>query len=266
MVCWALGWQLSAAQWELLTASLRLTSFPSPIQGRVPARAEADRRHSRETAGVELERRGLLREGRVDPDLEAALLLLHRPLCWVDSVWLPDGTTDQPVRVVVLRTAATGVCALQQHPDQAGVTLVETSPAADLAAAVVGKLPPHPPGRSPGAAVSLAPDTDRRVTPSGGVLVTASATRTSVERGNAAVAALLDQPHTRAGQIAANMRNPSGRVRRSEVLRWCDNPDGRYQVAVSRHPDRLTVRSCDPQRLGEGVQRLIDSVQPPRNA
>jgi len=261
MVSRPLGWRLSAAQWEVLTTLLQLTDFPSPILVRLPARSSAELGRSHSAARVELEHSGLLRAGLVDPDLEAALRLLHRPLCWVDSVWLPDATADQPVRVVAARAASTGVCALQ-HPDRPGVTLLETIPAGGLAAAVVSKLPPYPPGRSPGVSMALEPDAGQQAVPDGGLLVAASTARTSTERSSAAIAALLDQPHSRAGQIAANVRDPSGRVRRSDVLRWCDNPDGRYQVTISRRPDWLTVGPCDPQRLGDGVQRLLDSVQP----
>jgi EspG family len=254
MVSRPLGWQLSDAQWAVLTGSLRLADFPSLLQMRAPARGGAE-------ASVELAQRGLLRAGLVEPDLAAALRLLHRPLCWVDSVWLPDAAAERPVRVVAARDATTGVCALR-HPDRPGMTLLEVISATGLAAAVVGKLPPHPPGRSPGATMSLEPDAGRHAAPGDGLLVAAPAARTSRERDSAAIAAVLDKPHARAGQIAANARDPSGRVRRSEVLRWCDNPDGRYQVTISRQPHCLTVGPCDPQRLGDGVQRLLASVQP----
>jgi hypothetical protein len=95
--------------------------------------------------------------------------------------------------------------------------------------------------------------------------VSASPVRASAECGSAAAAAILDKPHARAGQIAANLRDPSGRVRRSDVLRWCDNVDGRYQVTVNRRsgePMSLTVGPSDPQRLGDGVQRLLAALQP----
>ncbi|MGH3916328.1 MAG: ESX secretion-associated protein EspG [Pseudonocardiaceae bacterium] len=253
-------WQLSAVQWEMLTALLRLDGYPAPIQVRSAGRTDVEAAHLRAEANTELSRRGLIRAGRVEPDLEAALWLLHSPACWVASMWLPDSTTDEAVRVIAARKGAVGVCALQ-HPEQPGATLLEIIPADGLALAVVGKLPPHPPGRSPAVTLPRQP----RAEPGRGVLVASSPTRTSTERAGSAAIAILDQPHLRAGQIVATVRDPSGRVRRSEVLRWCDNPDGRYQVTLSRPPggpEWLAVNPADSQRLGDGVQRLLASLRP----
>ncbi|MGH3884088.1 MAG: ESX secretion-associated protein EspG [Pseudonocardiaceae bacterium] len=262
-----LAWRLSAAQWDVLTEMLGLEGYPSPIQVRSSGRTRLEHARVRADMCVELSHLDLLRAGRMDADLEAALRLLHWPASWVDSVWLADAVADQPVRVVAARGGAAGVCALQ-HPDQPGATLLEVIPATGLAAAVVSRLPSHPPGRSCAVTVTLPhPDNARvpsGVQPGGGLLVSASPVRTSAERDNAAATAILDKPHARAGQIAANVRDPSsGRARRSDVLRWCDNVDGRYQVTVNRRAGEstsLTVGPSDPQRLGDGVQRLLATL------
>ncbi|MGH3795445.1 MAG: ESX secretion-associated protein EspG [Pseudonocardiaceae bacterium] len=262
-------WQLSAAQWDVLTAALfpgerGLDAYPPPIEVRSHGRTETERVRIKAAVEVELGELGLLRAGRVEPDLEAALRLLHWPAAWVDSVWLPDASAEQPVRVVVAQAGNRAVCALQ-HPERPGATLLEAIPAAGLVAAVVGKLPAHPPGRSPAVSVALESAGGRRTeSDSPGLLVSVSGGRAGAQRSNTAVTAILEQPHTRAGQIAANARDASGRVRRSDILRWCDNPDGRYQMTVSRQqgdPDRLTVGPADPQRLGDGAQRLLASVR-----
>lgn len=253
-----LAWRLSAAQWDVLTEVLGLEGYPSPIQVRSSGRTRREHAQVRADVCVELTELDLLRGGRMDADLEDAMRLLHWPASWVDSVWLADAVADQPVRVVAARGGAAGVCALQ-HPDQPGATLLEVIPATGLVAAVVSRLPSHPPGRSSAVTVTLQPDARQPK-----LLVSASPVRTSVERDSAAAAAILDKPHARAGQIAANVRDPSsGRVRRSDVLRWCDNVDGRYQVMVNRwsgESTSLTVGPSDPQRLGDGVQRLVASL------
>ncbi len=254
-----LGWRLSAAQWDVLTETLQLERYPAPIQVRSAGRTGLERGRIRADVSAELSRLGLMRGGRVDADLEAAMHLLHRPATWLDSVWLLDAAADQPARVLAARGGTMGVCVLQ-HPDQPGATVLDLIPAAGLAAAVVSRLPPHPSGRSPAATIPLAAPPDRR---SGGVLVSASPARTSVERDSAAASAILDQPHARAGQIAANLRESSGRARRSQVLRWCDNQDGRYQITITGRSDAsrsLTVTPCDPQRLGEAIQCLLDML------
>ncbi|MBV8995986.1 MAG: ESX secretion-associated protein EspG [Pseudonocardiales bacterium] len=251
---------MSAAQWDLLTEALQLERYPAPIEVRSHGPTAAERGRIRTDVSEQLRRLGLMRAGRVDADLEAAMRLLHRPASWLDSVWLAEPTADQPVRVLAARGGTVAVCALQD-PDQAGATLLDVIPVAGMAAAVVSRLPPHPPGRSPAATIALA-STDRPARGGGGVLVSAGPVRTSSERECAAATAILDQPHARAGQIAANMRD-CGRVRRSQVLRWCDNPDGRYQITVTAHRDdarSLAVAPCDPRRLIEAVQHLVDSL------
>ncbi len=272
MTVMPMQWRLSAVQWDVLTEVLGLERYPSPIQVRSHGRTRVERAQVRADVCVELAQLGLLRAGRVDADLEAALRLLHWPASWVDSVWLADAVADQPVRVVAARGGTAGVCALQ-HPDQPGATLLEVIPATGLAAAVVRRLPSHPPGRSSAVTVPLQPHGARGAQPSngtqpdGGLLVPASLVRTSAERDSVAAAAILDKPHARAGQIAANVRDPLGRARRSDVLRWCDHVDGRYQVTVNRRSGdatSLTVGPSDPQRLGDGVQRLLLAALQPR--
>ena len=257
-----LAWRLSAVQWDVLAEGFGVEGYPAPIQVRSSGRTWIERARIRAGACVELTRLGLLRGGRVDADLEAALRLLHRPASWVDSVWLADMVADQPVRVVAAQDGGASVCALQ-HPDQPGATLLTVIPATGLAAAVVSRLPVYPPGRDCAVTVPLLSST--RPQPARGLLVSTPLVRTSAERDSAAAAAILDKPHARAGQIAANVRDPSGRVRRSDVLRWCDNVDGRYQVTVDRRSGEsasLTVGPADPQRMGDGVQRLLAALQP----
>jgi hypothetical protein len=259
-----LGWQLSSRQWDLLTGAVAVEGYPAPIQVPSHGRTALERARIRAEVREELGRLGLMRAGRVDADLEAALRLLHRPASWLDSVWLPDAEVGQPVRVLAARDGAVGVCALQ-HPEDPGATVLETIPAAGLAEAVVSRLPSHPPGRATAVTIELEQTRDSSTLPGGGVLVSASPARTDAELELSAASAILDQPHIRTGQVAANLRDSSGQVRRSEVLRWCDNRDGRYQITVaSAHPDNtrlLTVTPCDPHRLGEALQRLQTSLE-----
>lgn len=255
-----LRWRLSAAQWDLLTEALQLECYPAPIQVRSHGRTTAERGQIQAAVGEHLHQLGLMRAGRVDADLEAAMRLLHRPASWLDSVWLTDPAADQPVRVVAARGGTVAVCALQD-PHQGGDTMLDVIPVAGMATAVVSRLPSHPPGRRPGATVVLASSPDRPAR-GGGVLVSASPVRTSSERERAAVSAILDQPHTRAGQIAANVRD-GGRVRRSQVLRWCDNPDGRYQITVTARRDdtrSVTVAPSDPPCLARAIEHLLATL------
>ncbi|MDQ3885504.1 MAG: ESX secretion-associated protein EspG, partial [Actinomycetota bacterium] len=211
-------WRLSAPQWDVLTEVACLQErYPSPIEVRAHGRTNLERARIREQVRAELEQAGLLHTGRIDADLENALRVLHRPVMWLDSVWLPDAATNQPVRVLAARSGSTAVCA-QQRPPEPGATLLEVIPPGTLAAAVVGRLPALPPGRKPAVTVPLTLPATRR--DDGSVLVQASAGHG--ERERQADEAILTAPHPRAGQIAANVRHTSGAVRRSAVLRWCD--------------------------------------------
>lgn len=254
-----LGWRLSAAQWDLLTETLQLERYPAPIQVHSHGRTALERGHVRAEVAEQLRRLGLIRAGRVDADLESAMWLLHRPASWLDSVWLTGPAADRPVRVLAACGGTVAVCAVQE-PDQAGATRLDVIPVAGMAAAVVSRLPSHPPGRSPAGTIALAPDPSWAARGGGGVLVSTFPVQT--ERQRAAVSAILDQPHARAGQIAANVRD-RGRVRRSPVLRWCDNPDGRYQITVTTFRDdtrSLTVVPCDSHRLTAAIHHLLDTL------
>lgn len=264
-----LGWQLSARQWDLLTGAVALEGYPAPIQVRSHGRTALERARIRAEVREKLSRLGLMRAGRVDADLEAALRLLHQPASWLDSVWLPEAAAEQPFRVLAARDGAVGICALQQ-PEDPGATVLDVIPAAELVEAVVSRLPSYPPGRSPAVTVALAARPDRLAQHNGGVLISASPARTKVgfeivEFDTATTAsAILDQPHIRAGQIAANLRDSSGRVHRSPVLHWCDNPDGRYQITLTPHADNtrlLTVTPCDPHSLGVALLGLLASLE-----
>ncbi|MGH3977516.1 MAG: ESX secretion-associated protein EspG [Pseudonocardiaceae bacterium] len=255
-----LPWRLTAPSWALLAELLAIERYPSPIEVRSAERTTQQRSQARNRARRDLETAGLLRAGRVDADLEHALRLLRRPALWVDSVWLPDAATDQPVRVIAARSGHGGVCATQ-HPSEPGATLLETIPATGLAAAVVARLPPQRPGGQP--PVTLAVDNRPARDETGSVLVPADRHADNALRDRDTVATVLDHPHPRAGQIAANLRDTGGTTRRSPVLRWCDNEgDGRYQTTVYRHAGQqwLSVRPADPTSIGDGVQRLLASL------
>src|SRR5918997_709393 len=128
-----MAWRLSAAQRDALSEGLDLEGYPPPIRVRSAGRTRLDHARIRADVCVELSQLGLVRAGRLDADLEAAVRLLHWPSTWVDSEWLADAVADQPVRVIAARGGAAGVCALQ-HPDQPGATLLEVIPTTGLAA------------------------------------------------------------------------------------------------------------------------------------
>ena len=249
-------WPVTGAQWAVLSAELGLASYPAPIRITTRVRGEAALARVR----GELEDTGLMRSGRVEADLEAALRQLHRPDVWLDSMWLPDPARDEPARLVAARNGgATGVCATQ-YPGQAGATTLEIIPIGALVSKVIGALPAQRAGRMP--AVTVAPDTSpHQDDTSGGVLLTGNPGGRRGVNARVAAAAILDAPHPRAGQIAVNVRGHNGTVRRSTLLRWYDNQgDGRYQAAPSPRSGALEVGPTDAQRLGTTAQHMLATL------
>lgn len=247
---------MTGAQWATLSAELGIATYPPPI--RITTRVRGEPALARVRG--ELEQTGLMRSGRADADLEAALRQLHRPTVWLDSMWLPDPAPDEPARLVAGHNGgATGVCAVQ-YPGQAGATTLEIIPVGALVSRVVGALPAQRPGRMP--AVIVPPGTaPREEEGSGGVLVTGNPAGHRPSNGRAAAAAILDAPHPRAGQIAVNVRGRNGVVRRSTLLRWYDNEgDGRYQAALSPRSGALEVGPTDAQRLGATAQHMLAAL------
>jgi hypothetical protein len=236
-----LGWRLSAAQWDLLTETLQLERYPAPIQVRSHGRTALERSHVWAEVAEQLRRLGMIGRGGWTPiSRRRCGCCTGRRVGWTRS-GSPTRRLISPSGCSRLCGGTVAVCAVQE-PDQAGATTLDVIPVAGMAAAVVSRLPSHPPGRDhcAGPRPRLGP-----AGRGGGVLVSAFPVHT--ERQRAAVSAILDQPHARAGQIAANVRD-RGRVRRSPVLRWCDNPDGRYQITVTTYRDdtrSLTVAPCD---------------------
>ncbi|MGH3981084.1 MAG: ESX secretion-associated protein EspG [Pseudonocardiaceae bacterium] len=247
------GWRLTGAQWALLAEDLRHTDYPPPLRVTTRIRSAAARSRVRD----ELEAGGTMRSGRVDADLESALRLLYRPALWLDSLWLPDATAERPVRLLAAQSGRSGVCAVQ-HPGRQGTTLVEFIPAGGLGVAVVARLPAARPGRK--SAATVPPDDPRARADGeepGSVLVSGEAPIARPANGRAAAAEIIGAPHTRAGQIAGNVRDPSGTVRRSPLLRWYDNEgDGRYQASLTSR-GWLEVAPADAQRLGQAADRLL---------
>jgi len=248
--------RITGAQWATLSAELGIATYPPPVRITTRVRGELALARLR----GELERTGLMRSGRVDADLDAALRQLHRPTVWLDSMWLPDPAQDEPARLVAGHNGgATGVCVIQ-HPGQAGATTLEIIPVGALVSRVVGALPAQCAGRMP--AVTVPPGTaSGEEEGSDGVLVRGNPAGRRPSNGRAAAAAILDAPHPRAGQIAVNVRGHDGAVRRSTLLRWYDNEgDGRYQAALSPRSGALEVGPTDAQRLGATAQRMLAAL------
>jgi hypothetical protein len=267
----AVSWRLSAVQVDQVWEFLGLGDYPYPIEVRSHGQTDVERRALRHRVRDELRGAGLLRADRLDADLEAALRLIARAECWVDSVWLPDEHADSPMRALAARTGRAALLAVQlpgESEHAGGDLLLREIHPSGLVAAVVGELPTAPAGRRPAVTAPASAFGGPATAPreeTGGVLVSGSPGAGRAERDLRTFEEVLDAPHRRAGQLAANHRDAAGRRRRSAALRWFDNPDdGRYLLVDESdgREARSTLRPVDAHQLGARAQAALNSVLP----
>jgi hypothetical protein len=224
----------------VLAGLLALARWPFPLQVRSSAptedalrRAELDA-HERLTAG------GVVRGGRVEPDLEGALRTLTRPAVQVDVSGFAGPDPADAVRILAAHAGGPGVLA-RQLPGPAehvgGDVVITVLRRAALPAAVAGALfealPARPPGRVGPLSVAR---TD--LASAEGTSVTRSAARSPVEHARAQLDVLARGPFATGGQLAVNRAVPGGAEDRRCTLRWFDvDGDGRYLVDSSRGVD-----------------------------
>jgi len=74
---------------------------------------------------------------------------------------------------------------------------------------------------------------------------------------------LADQPKLRAGQLAANARNPVGGRRRAPVLSWFDTAQGRYLTYSNKGRDGtewMTIAPADAATLRYRLTELLSGL------
>ena len=262
-------WRLTPLQFEHVWEYLGGQDVPLPLQVVSHGEDAEERLVLRRRVAEELRAAGLLRGERLDGELERAVRLLQHPQHWTQSVWMPDEHTDSPARVLAASSGSQAVLARQEPGpvEHAGGELAFAPvPAPAVPRAVIGQLPPAPPGRR--SAVRLSADgvgpQPLSEEPPDGVLVDAGVRVSEEDRARRALADLVGGSHPAAGEITANARDRVGRVRRSRVLRWFDNPgDGRYLLTVGPGRDRtelITVLPATAADLEDQLRRLHAAV------
>jgi hypothetical protein len=272
-------WQLHPLHLYLVRSYLQLDDLTLPLEG--PAYGstyeqlgEVGRREQ-----PTMERLGILVDDEIDPPLAAALQALTKPYLWVDSMWFPQFGGEAAWRTVAAVTAAEsgetrialGVQAPGENERFGGMLTVEVHEKVSLPQVLLPTLPPAPPGNRGAArvpATSLKPDQQRDDGERESLLESGRVQRPR-STGDQQVAlyhAIGEAPHVRAGQIAANLRDPNGRVRRSQVLRWFDNaePDGRYLDHSERGSTGETMfmlTPADARLIASTVDGLVKSVR-----
>ncbi|MEU5696259.1 ESX secretion-associated protein EspG [Actinosynnema sp. NPDC020468] len=223
---------LSLPEFDVLWHEARggVTPYPLdvPHHGATPAARAALVAEVR----ADLTRRGLVRRGRVEPDLEVALSVLASPERSVTVMGLADVTAGELVRALVGTRGAYAVLAVR-HED--GVTVDVLHDRTPVTAAL-GVLPPR--GAGPG----------RRVTVPAAAL-DPGGTPAVVRRVRAGDDDLRALRGMLAGPIVGTGHVSVGRA----AVTWIDTPGGRYAADGA---DWVTVAPADGPTLAGRVRAL----------
>lgn len=246
--------QVSLAAVDILGQSLRLNLRLFPFEIPSVGRTQDDRVRIARAVFTDLAQRGLVRDGRLDPDLRRAL---HAVADYRVAVAV-QGTLKEGQHLYARASATpdTGVLAVQ---DGQRMRLELIRPTA-LAATLVGLLPKAEAG--PGHSVTLTkPAADDR-----GDLFGRPAPRPSTTPSALRIAeSYLTRPRTGAGFFAVSHRDRHGKEIRAGEVGWFDTDAGRY-LNLARPPGEDgqihgTLSPADNARLTQQLGTLIDSVR-----
>jgi hypothetical protein len=254
------GYTLSLADADILGQALDVDVRQFPFDIPSVGALQRDRQRIAREVFVDLDRRGLMRGGDLDPDLTRAMRTLSNYAITIAAM----GTVETS-RTIYARAATNGETGVLAVKSRETLRLELIRPTA-LAVSLVGLLPKLPagPGQSvtitqPGPAV---PSDDDFFGP-------VRANRNSSDQQLRIAASYLNRPRTGTGMFSVTGRDRRiGKELRGGTLTWIDTDDGRY-LAMSRPPGedgqiRSTFSPADPARLAHQLGEMIESVAPRR--
>ncbi|MPZ82026.1 MAG: ESX secretion-associated protein EspG [Actinophytocola sp.] len=251
--------ELSLAAVDTLWEDLRLGRFPFPLEVRSHGDSLDVRARIKAAVYADLGRRGLAQGSRPDDDLVEDLRLLADPAVCIDLVALLDMTGTDPVRAVAVARGRRGLLVVQGKLAVSFSRMRDTT----IAGALVELLPDTRAAlgssiTQPAAAVSANQPKHRRAQP-GGVLRTA-APRDMADSKLRAIAAIMEKPVRRAGQVGVTLTDETGKRHRQPGIAWFDTDDGRYATTMTRGRDGedwVTLWPADNTRL---THRLSETI------
>jgi hypothetical protein len=254
------GYTLSLTDADILGQTLEVDVRQFPFEIPSVGALQRDRQRIARQVFLDLNRRGLIRGGDLDPDLTRAMRTLSDYAVTVAVM----GTVETS-RAVYARAATNGETGVLAVKDGETFRLELIRPTA-LAVSLVGLLPKLAAG--PGQSVTItqpsqeAPAADDFLGP----------VRTNQHGSDHQLriaASYLNRPRTGTGMFTVTGRDRRiGKELRGGTLTWIDTDEGRY-LAMSRPPGedgqvRSTFSPADQARLAHQLGEMIESVAPRR--
>ncbi|MFL6118940.1 ESX secretion-associated protein EspG [Actinophytocola sp.] len=240
---------------QTLDVNIRQFPFEIPYFGEYVR----DRQRIAREVFVDLSRRGLVRDGDIDPELTRALRTLSEYVITVSVM----GTVAKDRKIYARAAAAgeTGVLAVREA-DSLRLDLIRPTA---LAMTLVGLLPTM--GSGPGQSVTLTlPSAGNQQAPDD-ILAPIHHGRTGDEQQLRLAESYLARPRTGTGLFTVSGRDRrTGKELHAGHLSWIDTDAGRYLVLVRPPGEDGQVRStfspADTARFTHQLGELIESVVP----
>lgn len=254
------SFSMSLAAIDLVFEHLELGRAPFPFEVPHLGQTFTERGQIREAVFRDLESRGLMRRGRLDADVETALVTFVKGTVAVTAAASVDGGDR-----LFARSATDGRTGVLVRQDGNLMVFTEIRPVG-VVPEIVNLIPPMRP--APGQSVTIAkpaPQTrPRHAAPDSydPFAEVSGPSRTQASPQMRAVERMFDKPKLRMGQFTAFVRGVDDKGRSLSPVVWFDSEDGRI-FSTSRESEDgqkwLTYAPADNSRIG---QHLNGQVRP----
>lgn len=250
-------WRFTPTELLVMWPLLGVSRFPYPFDVRASGDTTDEWAQLQSEARLRLSSGGIVRDDRLEADVEAALLALVHPRVSIDAYGYFGDRDESVVRVLGVHAGGPGVVAMQlpgASEQVGGDVTVEVLTAAQLAHGVVHALPPAPQGSEP--ALRLAAS---ELSPQQSGSVAQPVALTPNQRGRAQLNALTKGPLLGAGEFGVSVWTEHGEPARNTSLRWFDRAgDGRYLMSTG---STITVRSADSTVLADALTSELEHLR-----
>ncbi|MGW6934720.1 ESX secretion-associated protein EspG [Lentzea sp. NPDC054927] len=239
--------QLSLPAFEVLWEDLRAGSIPYPFDVSQHGETLDERARIKAAVHSDLERRGLARRGRPEPDLEDALNLLARPELRVIAMCIPDMNQQKLVRASVVARGGYAVLVTQEDTT---VTLKLVQPN-EIATSLANVMPPGRPG--PGKPVTVPGEAFEAQAPQQQGF--RQAVRTAENDDVRLAKQMLTGPAIGNGHFVVQLAQ--GRTKRDfPPITWIDTNQGRYSNVETRN-GWFTISPADNMGLARHLGQVL---------